>query len=366
MSVANEYELQMLALINEERTSRGLNPLQLEQNLNSASEDHSQWMLDTDIFSHTGAGGSSATDRMRDADFTFSGSWRSAENIAWQSQRGAEGFSDDVEDLHNSLMDSPGHRANILHPDLEYIGIGIEIGNMNGWPAVIVTQNFAKTSAPVTLDPGTGGAVVDPVPDPDPVEEPDVSENTPTAEADTLTLDNAGTLRALGGDDDVTGSSGIDQLFGNRGNDTLNGDSGNDLLNGGWGSDALIGGDGNDKLLGGKGSDYLAGGDDNDVLRGHRGSDTLAGEAGDDRLFGGGGDDTFVFGSGRDVVQDLDLSEGDQISLANATGITDFADLVANHMTQMAQHVRIADADGDLMILRNTDFDSLDSSDFLF
>ena len=169
MSTANTFEQEMLALINAERTSRGLNPLQLETRLNDSSEDHSTWMLNTDTFSHTGAGGSSATQRMEDAGFDFSGSWRSGENIAWQSERGAPGISDDVEQLHQSLMNSPGHRANILNPDYEYIGIGIEEGDYNGWDAVMVTQNFATTDAAVVLDNGNA-----PTPPADDVAEPDV------------------------------------------------------------------------------------------------------------------------------------------------------------------------------------------------
>ncbi|MES0826180.1 CAP domain-containing protein [Ruegeria sp. SCP11] len=168
MSTASTFEQEMLALINEERTSRGLNPLQLETQLNDSAEDHSTWMLDTDTFSHTGAGGSSATERMRDAGFDFTGSWRSGENIAWQSERGPEGISDDVEQLHQSLMDSPGHRANILNPDYEYIGIGIEEGEYNGWDAVMVTQNFATTDAEVMLDSG-----VAPTPPTDVIAEPE-------------------------------------------------------------------------------------------------------------------------------------------------------------------------------------------------
>ncbi|WP_170402908.1 CAP domain-containing protein [Ruegeria arenilitoris] len=175
MSTASTFEQEMLALINEERTSRGLNPLKLETRLNDSAEDHSTWMLDTDTFSHTGSNGSSATERMRDAGFDFSGSWRSGENIAWQSERGAPGISDDVEQLHQSLMNSPGHRANILNPDYEYIGIGIEEGDYNGWDAVMVTQNFATTDGTVVLD--NGAAPMPPVEEPvaeDPVvEEPD-------------------------------------------------------------------------------------------------------------------------------------------------------------------------------------------------
>lgn len=142
----------MLDLINGERAAIGLDPLTLELRLNDSAEDHSDWMLRTDTFSHTGAGGSNAGDRMRDAGFTFSGSWNWGENVAWQSERGATGLADDVRDLHNLLMNSPGHRANILKPEYEVIGIGIEYGNFNGWNAVMITQNFARTAAPVQLD----------------------------------------------------------------------------------------------------------------------------------------------------------------------------------------------------------------------
>ncbi|WP_170397088.1 CAP domain-containing protein [Ruegeria arenilitoris] len=168
MSTASTFEQEMLALINDERTSRGLSPLQLETRLNASAEDHSTWMLNADIFSHTGSGGSSATERMEDAGFDFTGSWRSGENIAWQSERGAAGISDDVEQLHQSLMNSPGHRANILNPDYEFIGIGIEEGDYNGWDAVMVTQNFATTDAAVVLDNGAA-----PTPPTDDVAMPD-------------------------------------------------------------------------------------------------------------------------------------------------------------------------------------------------
>ncbi|WP_170332504.1 CAP domain-containing protein [Ruegeria arenilitoris] len=167
MSTASSIEREMLALINQERTSRGLEPLQLETRLNESSEDHSEWMLATDTFSHTGSGGSTATQRMEMAGFDFSGSWRSGENIAWQSERGAPGISDDVQQLHQNLMNSPGHRANILNPDFKYIGIGVETGDMQGFDAVMVTQNFATTDAAVMLD---NGGTTPPAPTP-PVEE---------------------------------------------------------------------------------------------------------------------------------------------------------------------------------------------------
>lgn len=194
MSQASQAELLMLGLINEERTSRGLDPLTINANLNDASEDHSQWMLDTDTFSHTGQGGSSATQRIENADYALEGSWATAENIGWQSERGAPGIADDVRDIHESLMNSPGHRANLLNPDLEDIGIGIEVGDFDGYEAVMITQNFGATDAvsdapDPTPTPGPALATPDPetVPETDTAPDPeDVAEvpDAPTPDED--------------------------------------------------------------------------------------------------------------------------------------------------------------------------------------
>ncbi|AXT27349.1 CAP domain-containing protein [Ruegeria sp. AD91A] len=192
MSTASTFEREMLGLINQERTSRGLNPLQLETQLNDSSEDHSTWMLNTDTFSHTGSGGSSATQRMQGAGFDLEGSWRTGENIAWQSERGAPGISDDVAQLHQNLMSSPGHRANILNPDFKYIGIGVETGDMQGFDAVMVTQNFAATDAAVMLDNGNTNTPPVPPTTPDEVavpEEPEVE----TPDTDVTETEEPGT-----------------------------------------------------------------------------------------------------------------------------------------------------------------------------
>ncbi|NOC84951.1 CAP domain-containing protein [Ruegeria sp. HKCCD6428] len=192
MSTASTFEREMLGLINQERTSRGLNPLQLETQLNDSSEDHSTWMLDTDTFSHTGSGGSSATQRMQNAGFDLEGNWRTGENIAWQSERGQPGISDDVAQLHQNLMNSPGHRANILNPDFKYIGIGVETGDMQGFDAVMVTQNFAATDAAVMLDNGNTNTPPVPPTTPDEVavpEEPEVE----TPDTDVTETEEPGT-----------------------------------------------------------------------------------------------------------------------------------------------------------------------------
>ncbi len=165
MSRANALEMAMLALINEERAAVGAPPLRFNGDLNEASEDHSLWMLDTDVFSHTGESGSSAGDRIVSAGYVLEGDWTWGENIGWQSERGEPGLADDVRDIHESLMNSPGHRANILNPEYEEIGIGIEQGDFRGFDGVVITQNFGTTDAVSVEEPVVPDTPVTPEPD---------------------------------------------------------------------------------------------------------------------------------------------------------------------------------------------------------
>lgn len=346
MSQASIVEREMLELINAERTSRGLNPLQLELRLNDSAEDHSEWMLNADVFSHTGQGGSSAGDRMRDANFSFSGSWTWGENIAWQSERGSSGISDDVANLHTSLMNSAGHRANILNPNFELIGIGVEIGDYNGWEAVMVTQNFARTSSSVQIDDGGSGST--PVSTPLPVLVEDTPPpDAPTSGNDTLTLTSSGTINAGAGRDEVNGSGGNDTVVGGSGADTVMGNNGADKVVGGGGADRVSGGAGNDRVIGGGGRDTVDGGSGNDVLQGLN------------------GDDTFVFSTGSDLIKDFQAN-ADTIDLDNAVGISNFSDLVSNHMWERDGDVIIRDAAGNRTFLQDTSMAELDSGDFVF
>lgn len=405
MSKANSLEWQMLDLINAERVSRNLNPLQLELRLNDAAEDHSRWMINVDKFSHTGAGGSSPTARMRDANFDFSGSWRSAENIAWQSVRGQPGLADDVVNLHNALMNSAGHRANILNPSLEYIGIGIERGEYKGWDGLFVTQNFATTSAPVRLD-SRGSTTPQPDPQPDPQPQPQPTPQPPDSSEDQRIVGSAthDRLNGKAGDDTLLGNNGSDTLLGgadndrlegNNGRDKLHGNDGNDDLFGGAGHDVLVGGNGNDDLhggsgldklhgnsgddrlfgnadrdvlRGGSGNDLLDGGDGNDVLLGDVGRDTVEGGRGNDVMKGGLGSDIFVFenGHGHDRINDFHArSQWEKIDLSSVSGFDNFQD-VRDAATQRNGHVTIDTGADSSILLLNVALRHLDASDFLF
>jgi Ca2+-binding RTX toxin-like protein len=122
-------------------------PLASNPNLATAAQGHSQWMLDTDSFSHTGAGGSSAGDRMRAAGYSFTGSWGWGENISWRGTTGTLNLTATVGTQHEGLFRSAGHRENILDADFREVGIGIRTGNYQGYNASMATQNFAHSGS---------------------------------------------------------------------------------------------------------------------------------------------------------------------------------------------------------------------------
>ncbi len=106
---------QVVELTNIERAKAGLQPLELNNQLLNAAQDHSNDMAQDDFFSHTGADGSSIGDRVRASGYQYS---TTGENIAAGQTTPAQ--------VVEGWMNSPGHRANILNPNYTEIGVGYE------------------------------------------------------------------------------------------------------------------------------------------------------------------------------------------------------------------------------------------------
>ncbi len=145
-------------------------PLAMNLCLVDAAQDHSQWMLATDTFSHTGAGGSSPGDRMADAGYPFVPPWGWGENIAlYKETPTVPEMTWATAQLHRNLFvdenyPGRGHRLNILDPDFREVGTGVAAGDWGGWNAVVCTEDFAYSGSSVFL---TGVAYDDSVTDDD-------------------------------------------------------------------------------------------------------------------------------------------------------------------------------------------------------
>ncbi|MEO1152171.1 MAG: calcium-binding protein, partial [Pseudomonadota bacterium] len=72
-------------------------------------------------------------------------------------------------------------------------------------------------------------------------------------------------------------------------------------------------------------------------------------------------------GFGNDVITDFDQDNAFEfIDLSGVTAITDFTDLVDNHLMQVGMDTVIDDGAGNTITLIGVDIADLDASDFLF
>ena len=122
-----DLEKQMLDLVNKERQANGLNPLAPDPELTEVARKHSADMFARGYFAHDTPDGLSPFDRMRAAKIRFT---TAGENLA---------LAPTLPVAHTGLMNSPGHRANILRREFGRVGIGVMDGGMRG---LMISQEF--------------------------------------------------------------------------------------------------------------------------------------------------------------------------------------------------------------------------------
>ena len=122
-----DLEARMLELLNKERRAQGLRPLGPDPEAAEVARAHSRDMFARGYFSHITPQGKDPFARMRGSGLRFIAA---GENLA---------LARTLPMAHQGLMDSPGHRANILRPQFGRVGIGIVDGGRYG---LMVTQNF--------------------------------------------------------------------------------------------------------------------------------------------------------------------------------------------------------------------------------
>lgn len=113
-------EQQMVTLINQARAQNNLPALQVDMQVTNVARIKAQDMIDNNYFSHNSPKYGSPFDMMKSFGVHFV---KAGENIAGNQT---------VQAAHNALMNSPGHRQNILSPDYTHIGIGIKQGGQYG------------------------------------------------------------------------------------------------------------------------------------------------------------------------------------------------------------------------------------------
>ena len=122
-----DLEAEMLKLVNSERIAAGLGTLAADPELMEVARRHSVDMFARSYFAHVTPEGLDPFDRIREAKVRFQ---TAGENLA---------LAQSLQVAHRGLMNSPGHRENILRPQFGRLGIGIMDGGRYG---LMVTQNF--------------------------------------------------------------------------------------------------------------------------------------------------------------------------------------------------------------------------------
>jgi len=122
-------EQQMVDLVNKERINRGLKPLTIDMRLVTAARMKSMDMIENNYFGHQSPVYGSPFDLLKSQGITYK---TAGENIAGNSS---------VTRAHTGLMNSSGHRANILNANYTKIGIGIIKSGPYG---MMITQLFIR------------------------------------------------------------------------------------------------------------------------------------------------------------------------------------------------------------------------------
>ena len=124
---ANEDAALLLSLVNAERVSVGLAPLAWSDGLAKVAAGHAEELYTSGYVGHRSPTTGTVADRVRAAGIPYV---VVAENLALASS---------ARSVHAGLLDSPSHRANILAPDVDRIGIAA----LDGPVGLMVVEVFA-------------------------------------------------------------------------------------------------------------------------------------------------------------------------------------------------------------------------------
>jgi len=129
-----EAEQELLALANQSRSAAGIQPLQLDASLNDAARTHARMMIEREQLSHHFDGEPTLVQRLLDTGLRTD---HVAENVA---------FNASAEKAFEALMQSPGHRRNLLDRSFNTAGV---VAIWSGHRLYVV-QDFAHRLPAIT------------------------------------------------------------------------------------------------------------------------------------------------------------------------------------------------------------------------
>jgi uncharacterized protein YkwD len=141
VSDAGEAEASLARLVNADRTRAGLPPLKLDARLSRVARAHSEDMVRGHFVGHVSPTTGSAADRLKVARLPAQ---LVLENVA-------RAYS--PSEVERGLMDSPGHRANLLNREVGDFGVGVALGDLqSGVREIFATQLFIRAPEQLPAD----------------------------------------------------------------------------------------------------------------------------------------------------------------------------------------------------------------------
>lgn len=122
---------------NTYRQENNLKPLQRNTELDAAAIIKVRDMFERQYFEHVSPSGKNSADLVSGVGYEY----------LWVGENLALGIFSSEKDLVDAWMASPGHRANILNPHFEEIGIGVEEGEYEGRHVWMAVQEFGKPAS---------------------------------------------------------------------------------------------------------------------------------------------------------------------------------------------------------------------------
>ena len=144
---ADEAEKRLLALMNRDRQAAGLPALVWDDRVAEVARKYSEEMRRTKIVAHISPTTGSAADRVKAAGIKTA--------VVLENVARAYGLGE----AHEGLMNSPGHRANLMSSAATHVGIGVVLGDeVSGRREMFVTQVFIRV--PPKIDPSQAAELV--------------------------------------------------------------------------------------------------------------------------------------------------------------------------------------------------------------
>jgi len=126
-----QYEQLLVQLINRERTAQGLKALSVDTDLTQQAREQAVDMRDLGYFDHVSPSPGRKTVLDRFLQHHPQQPPLIAENISRRWGTASSLSVPNIENSHQGLMQSAGHRHNILHPGVTHVGVGL-VANSRG------------------------------------------------------------------------------------------------------------------------------------------------------------------------------------------------------------------------------------------